>query len=112
MPKHYTNVTENYGIIPNSEHHSCMIVALGCVRQFDKAISVIKMIQLSDYSSVWPAVLGACSKWGNVNLGSLAFASELQALFRNRSNRFEEGNEGEDPRHSGGIHTSGGSQDR
>ena len=78
MPKHYTNVTENYGIIPNSEHHTCMVMALGSVGQFDKVMSVIKMMPSSDYSSVWLAVLGACSKWGNVKLGRLAFDQAIQ----------------------------------
>jgi pentatricopeptide repeat protein len=74
----YMNMTKTYGIIPNSEHQTCMVVALGSVGHFDKVISLIKLMPSLDYSSVWLAVLGACSKWGNVKLAVLVFDQAIQ----------------------------------
>ena len=74
----FENMTKKYGITPNLEHHTSMIVAFGCTGQFDKALSVIKAMPSSDHSVIWLTLLGACKKWGNVKLGKLIFDQALQ----------------------------------
>jgi pentatricopeptide repeat protein len=73
----FRNMTTNYGITPNLEHHTCMVMTFGCVGHFDEAVSVVKAMP-SDYCAVWLALLGACKKWGNVKLGALAFDQVIQ----------------------------------
>ena len=74
----YENMSEKYGITPNLEHHTCMIMVFGCGGLFEKAISVIKTMLSCDHPSVWLALLGACRKWGNVGMGRLALHHALQ----------------------------------
>ena len=67
-----------YGILPMKEHLTCMIMVLGCPGDFDKTMLVIKSMPCSHHSAVWIALLGACKKWGNVELGMLAFDQAIQ----------------------------------
>ncbi|KAI5066600.1 hypothetical protein GOP47_0019224 [Adiantum capillus-veneris] len=71
-------MSKKYGIKSNLEHHICMIDLFGRAGDFDKAMKVIKEMPSSDYWPVWSALLGACRKWGNVNLGRMAFEHAIQ----------------------------------
>jgi pentatricopeptide repeat protein len=75
---HYETMRTNYGITPKLEHHACMVVVFGCLGQFDKALSVIKAMPSLDDPSLWLALLNACKKWGNVEVGKLAFDQAIQ----------------------------------
>jgi pentatricopeptide repeat protein len=74
----FGNMTEKYGITPDFEHYSCMMMAYAYGGDFDKAISVIQMMPSSDSLEAWLIILGACRKWGNVKLGILAFDQAFQ----------------------------------
>ena len=67
-----------YGLVPDLEHHTCMVVAFGCSGHFDKAISVINAMPCAQFAAVWIALLGGCRKWGNVELARVAFDQALQ----------------------------------
>ena len=75
--KLFGNMAKRYGITPNLEHHTCMVVVFGCLGHFDKAMSLIKVMPSCCYRPVWVALLAACRKWGNVKLGKLAFDEVL-----------------------------------
>ena len=75
---YYEDMSKEYGIAPKTEHHSCMVVIFGCSGQFDKAMSVINSMPSCEEPSVWLALLGACSKWANVNIGEIAFNEAVQ----------------------------------
>ena len=75
---YYANMSRKYGIAPQIEHHTCMVVGFAYVGHFEKAISVIKVMPSFDYPPVWIALLSACRKWGNVELGSLVFDQTVQ----------------------------------
>jgi pentatricopeptide repeat protein len=75
---YYEMMSRKYGITPQLEHHSCMVVMLGNAGHFDEAVSVIKTIPSPDQRSVWLALLSACKKWGNVMLGRLVFEEVIQ----------------------------------
>jgi pentatricopeptide repeat protein len=62
-----------YGIEPKLEHHTCMVVMLGCAGRFEDAMSVMRTMPCCDDPSAWLALLSTCKKWGNVELGRLAF---------------------------------------
>jgi pentatricopeptide repeat protein len=74
----FKSMMRKYGIIPNLDHHNCMVVAFGYAGDFDNAISVIKGLPSLDHPEVWLALLGACKQWGNVKLGKLAFDQAVQ----------------------------------
>ena len=74
----FANMIKKYGILPMKEHLTCMIMTLGCPGDFDKAMLVIESMPYSHHSAVCIALLGACKKWGNVELGMLAFNRAIQ----------------------------------
>ena len=75
----HRDMVKKYGVTPNVEHHACMVMVYGYAGDFDKAVSVIKVMPSSNYPAIWRSVLGACKRWGNVEIGRLAFhhASQL-----------------------------------
>ena len=75
---YYEDMSKIYRITPDLGHYSCMIDLFGRAGHFDKAMEVIKEMPSSDYPPVWGALLGACQKWGNVELGRFAFDQALQ----------------------------------
>ncbi|MCO5608503.1 hypothetical protein L7F22_062714 [Adiantum nelumboides] len=75
---YFDSMRKKYGIVPNKEHFTCMVDLFGRARLFGKAMRVIKEMPSSDYPPVWLALLGACHKWENVELGRLAFERALQ----------------------------------
>ncbi|KAH7432831.1 hypothetical protein KP509_07G042200 [Ceratopteris richardii] len=67
-----------YGIEPSVEHYTCMVDLYGRAGHFDKAIAVIESMPSSDHLFVWSALLGACQKWGEANVGRWAFEHAIQ----------------------------------
>ena len=74
----FDDMTRKYGVVPTIEHHTCMVAVFGCVGYFDQAMSVIKVMPSSDYLAVWIALLRACRKWGNIELGKYAFKHAVE----------------------------------
>jgi pentatricopeptide repeat protein len=74
----FESMRTKYGLTPGVEHHTCMIMALGCAGKFDHAMSVIKAMPSPDCPTVWVALLDACRKWGNLKLGILVFGQVIQ----------------------------------
>ena len=70
---HFREMTSKYGVAPELEHHSCMVVVYGLAGHLNKAMSVIEAMPCRDYPTVWLALLAACRKWGDVNIGRMAF---------------------------------------
>ncbi|MCO5562196.1 hypothetical protein L7F22_015822 [Adiantum nelumboides] len=74
----FDSMREKYGILPVKEHYACMVDLFGRASRFDKAMRAIKMMPSDDYPPVWSALLGACLRGGNVELGQLAFERAIQ----------------------------------
>ena len=55
-----------------------MIMVFGYAGRFDEAISVIEAMPSLDDGAVWLALLAACRKWANVEIGRLAFDQAVQ----------------------------------
>ncbi|MCO5590580.1 hypothetical protein L7F22_044551 [Adiantum nelumboides] len=75
---YFDSMREKYGIAPEKKHYTCMVGLFGCARLFDKAMRIVRMMPSFDYPPVWSALLGACQKWENVNLGRVAFERAVQ----------------------------------
>ena len=70
---HFDTMSSVYCIIPSLEHRTCMVDLFSRAGQFEKAISLIEKVLSSDHLLLWSALLGACRKWVNVELGRWAF---------------------------------------
>jgi pentatricopeptide repeat protein len=75
---YFEDMNKKCSIAPTFEHYTCMMMVFACAGHFDKAWSMIEMMPSCDYSPLWLALLGACSKWGNVKMGRLAFDHVVQ----------------------------------
>ena len=62
-----------YCLPPTLEHYACMIDLFGRSGHFDEAVEAIKRMPTLDYLPMWSSLLGSCKKWGNVEVGKLAF---------------------------------------
>ena len=78
---YYENMSKQYGVTPQLEHHTCMVAILGCAGHLGKAMAMIKTMISSSDPSVWLTLLYYCKKWGNVKLGRLACHQTIQYDF-------------------------------
>ena len=75
---YFASMNTKYGINPDIVHYTCMIDLFGRAGHFDKAIRVIQEMPSYHDSVLWLALLGACQKWGDVNVGKWAFEQAIQ----------------------------------
>jgi pentatricopeptide repeat protein len=75
---YYANMTQTYGIVPNSEHHACMVISYGFQGHFEMAMSVMEMMSSSHYPQIWLSLLGACKKRGAVKFATMLFHQAMQ----------------------------------
>ncbi|KAH7434156.1 hypothetical protein KP509_06G003100 [Ceratopteris richardii] len=73
---YFFSMKSKYGLTPELEHYSCMIDAFGRVGHLDRAVKMTKEMT-SAGKEVWPILLGACRKWGDVEVGEWAFEHVL-----------------------------------
>lgn len=76
--KYFQAMTADYCITPALKHYTCMVDLLGRAGEVDKAMAMVQAMPFQPDGAVWETVLGACKKWGNVELGRLAFECALK----------------------------------
>ncbi|KAL2483258.1 Pentatricopeptide repeat-containing protein [Forsythia ovata] len=59
--KYFVSMSMDYGIKAGIEHYSCMVDLLGRAGEIEEAEVLIKNSQFSNDSSLWAALLGACT---------------------------------------------------
>lgn len=64
---------KEYGMIPAIKHQSCMLDLFGRTGQLNEAVGLVEDMQFQVDNAVWNSMLGACQKWGNLDLGVEAF---------------------------------------
>ncbi|KAL5988316.1 Pentatricopeptide repeat-containing protein [Asimina triloba] len=69
---YFNSMSERFGIMPEAEHYSCMIDLLGRAGKLDEAHNLILKMPFEPGAVEWAALLGACSKYGNIELGAKA----------------------------------------
>jgi pentatricopeptide repeat protein len=74
----YENMSGKYRLMPKLEHQACIVTVYGNAGEFGKAMSVIETMPSSDNPTLWLSLLGSCRKWGNVELGRLAFERAIR----------------------------------
>jgi pentatricopeptide repeat protein len=67
-----------YGVIPTLEHCTCIVDLFCRAGSFDESIAVIRDMPFCADLTLWLTLLGACRKWGNVNVGILAFDKAIR----------------------------------
>ncbi|KAH7301556.1 hypothetical protein KP509_23G032000 [Ceratopteris richardii] len=76
---HFTSMSAMYGIEPDLEHYNCMVDIFGRAGHLSKAVDLIQRMPSVFYSlALWSALLGACAKWGDVNVGKWAFEHAIE----------------------------------
>jgi pentatricopeptide repeat protein len=73
----FDDMTQEYDIAPSLEHLTCILAAFGYAGRLDEAVAMLGAMPASDRPEAWLALLGACKKWGNVDVARLAFARAL-----------------------------------
>ncbi|CAA3023870.1 pentatricopeptide repeat-containing At1g03540 [Olea europaea subsp. europaea] len=66
--KYFISMSMDYGIKAGIEHHSCMVDLLGRAGEIEEAEDLIKNSQFSNDSSLWAALLGACTTSTNTTV--------------------------------------------
>lgn len=74
----FASMRTTFGIKPDIEHYMCMVNLYGHAGHLGKAVAAIKQMPSSDYSVIWSALLAACCKWSDVNVGRWAFNHAIQ----------------------------------
>ncbi|CAN1150540.1 Pentatricopeptide repeat-containing protein At5g59600 [Linum perenne] len=77
---------QKYNIAPRLEHYACMVDLLGTAGKLTEAYDLIKTIPMDPDLFVWGALLGACRKHGNVELGDIAAKHLAELEPRNTGN--------------------------
>jgi pentatricopeptide repeat protein len=74
-------MSSRFQIVPNEEHHTCMVAGFGYAGHFDEALSFIEVMPSlgCGFPLGWLALLGACRKWRNTQLGILCFDQIMQS---------------------------------
>ncbi|GMI86172.1 hypothetical protein like AT4G14820 [Hibiscus trionum] len=65
-------MTHVFGLVPLSEHLTCMVTLLGRAGHLEKAYNLIIEYGDASDSGLWGALLGACKVYGNAPLGEIA----------------------------------------
>ncbi|KAI5064468.1 hypothetical protein GOP47_0021138 [Adiantum capillus-veneris] len=65
-------MSTKYGIKPDLEHYACIVDLFSRAGHLKKAVRVIGKMP-SSICGIWYALLSACWKWGDVNIGRWAF---------------------------------------
>lgn len=75
---YFDTMSSVYSVMPTLEHRTCMVDMFCRAGHFDKAIGLIANVPSSESLLSWWALMGACGKWLNVELGRWAFEQALK----------------------------------
>ncbi|KAI9081026.1 hypothetical protein K1719_037006 [Acacia pycnantha] len=67
--KYFNSMANIYNIKPGLEHYACMVDLLARNGRLNEANKFTESMPMKPDSSIWGALLGACGKYGNVEMG-------------------------------------------
>ncbi|XP_047338500.1 pentatricopeptide repeat-containing protein At1g77170, mitochondrial-like [Impatiens glandulifera] len=68
--KRYFEMMKNeYGIEPRLQHYGCMVDLIGRAGLFEEAKEMVLNMPMESNVVVWGSLMGACEKYGNVEMG-------------------------------------------
>uniref|UniRef100_A0A2P2NGP8 Pentatricopeptide repeat-containing family protein n=1 Tax=Rhizophora mucronata TaxID=61149 RepID=A0A2P2NGP8_RHIMU len=68
----FNEMISRHNIVPRAEHFSCMVDLYARRGQLEEAYNMICRMNIKPNASLWGAILGACSIYGNMPLGKTA----------------------------------------
>ncbi|KAI5065733.1 hypothetical protein GOP47_0020428 [Adiantum capillus-veneris] len=74
----FANMSKKYGMNPSLECYICMIDLFGRAGHLEKAVRLIQGMPSSDSTAIWHALLSACLRWADVNVGGWAFEQAIK----------------------------------
>ena len=74
---YYKSMRVDFGIEPGTEHYACVVGLLGRAGRLVEAKEFIEGIQVEPPAVLWRALLGACQRFGDVDLGRYAARMSL-----------------------------------
>ncbi|KAH7294405.1 hypothetical protein KP509_28G069900 [Ceratopteris richardii] len=74
----FLDMCTNYRIVPDLEHYTCIVDLFARAGHINKAVAMIEKMPSSTYPTVWAALLGACRKWGDMNIARWAFLHAIE----------------------------------
>lgn len=75
---YYEMIIKDYGLSPTLEHHTCMVDLFCRAGDLDRAVAVIKGMEVSPNLTLWHTLLGACVTWKNAKYGRWAFENAVK----------------------------------
>ncbi|XP_024525225.1 pentatricopeptide repeat-containing protein At2g03380, mitochondrial-like isoform X2 [Selaginella moellendorffii] len=76
--EYFRSMREEFGIVPNLQHYTCLVDVLAQANHLEEAVSVVRGMPVKPDVIIWMVVLDACVKWENVGVGELAFQSVVK----------------------------------
>ncbi|KAM6578618.1 hypothetical protein CsatB_030455 [Cannabis sativa] len=67
--RHFNSMIQEHKVEPNVKHYGCMVDLLGRAGMLKEAEELIKSMPMTPDVSTWGALLGACKKHGNHEMG-------------------------------------------
>ncbi|WOL07190.1 hypothetical protein Cni_G15928 [Canna indica] len=71
-------MTSIHGVLPTSEHYTCMVGVLSRRGMLKEAVEFIKTMPLEPNSKTWGSVLNGAAVYGDVEIGQFAFEQLLE----------------------------------
>ncbi|KAK4338648.1 hypothetical protein RND71_043135 [Anisodus tanguticus] len=75
---HFNSMSNDYGLVPQLEHYSCMVDILGRAGQISDALKFIQDMPFEADDVIWRTLLSMCKMHGNVEVAEKAAKSLLQ----------------------------------
>ena len=81
---YFTSINSNCKFLQTTEHYACMVDLLGKAGQLNMAgyLALGMPLQLDDVK-VWMTLLGACARFGNMEIGTQAYYCLMKRDFKN-----------------------------
>eukprot|EP00268_Persea_americana_P002959 TRINITY_DN10893_c0_g1_i1.p1 TRINITY_DN10893_c0_g1~~TRINITY_DN10893_c0_g1_i1.p1 ORF type:complete len:627 (+),score=102.52 TRINITY_DN10893_c0_g1_i1:102-1982(+) len=76
--RYFNAMHKVYGVKPNIRHYGCMVDLLGRAGQLKEALDLINSMPMEPNAVVWGALLAACRRQGDVELGEYAMRKLIQ----------------------------------
>lgn len=66
---YFNAMSEQHNIYPGHEHYACMVDLLSRAGRLGEAKNFVESMPIEPGASVWGALLGACNRFGNLEMG-------------------------------------------
>ncbi|KAJ7561790.1 hypothetical protein O6H91_03G041400 [Diphasiastrum complanatum] len=83
--QYFKSMSEEYGITPSIEHHTCLVDLLGRAGHLDDAENLLSNMPMPPNLKGWGSLLSSCKTYGDLERGRRCFDQMLRLDSRNAS---------------------------